>query len=130
MGLDTVSTSTAFQLEEARRRLEDESRRYFILFITRKNLVKSIVLHLTVLRLRRYSQHPSQPPPTATSQPTQMPSLSVQYPSTTSTLRTQDSTIAVYTFCDEDLPYRSKLPGTQPTLKQFKDYLPKKGSFR
>lgn len=44
--------------------------------------------------------------------------------------RFSEYTTAVYTFCDEDLPYRSKIPGTQPTLRLFKDYLPKKGSFR
>lgn len=42
----------------------------------------------------------------------------------------QESTVAVYTFLDEKTPYKLKLPGTQPTLRQFKDYLPKKGSFR
>lgn len=39
-------------------------------------------------------------------------------------------TYGVYTFCDETLRYRTKLPGKQPTLKQFKDHLPKKGNFR
>lgn len=40
-------------------------------------------------------------------------------------------TIVVYSFCDEELPYRIKIPGANPpTLKQFKDFLPKKGSFR
>uniref|UniRef100_A0A2M4AJ58 Putative regulator of g protein n=1 Tax=Anopheles triannulatus TaxID=58253 RepID=A0A2M4AJ58_9DIPT len=40
-------------------------------------------------------------------------------------------TIVVYSFCDEEVPYRIKIPGTQPpTLRQFKDYLPKKGNYR
>lgn len=42
----------------------------------------------------------------------------------------EEYTFAVYTFCDESMRYRTKIPGTQPTLKQFKEYLPKKGSFR
>ncbi|XP_037039635.1 axin isoform X2 [Bradysia coprophila] len=60
-------------------------------------------------RSRRHSQHPPQP--------RQMAALS-------------ESTIAVYTYLDEELPYRSKLPGLQPTLRLFKEYLPKKGNFR
>lgn len=43
---------------------------------------------------------------------------------------TDEYTYAMYTFCDETIKYRTKIPGTQPTLKQFKDYLPKKGNFR
>lgn len=42
----------------------------------------------------------------------------------------QETTTVVFSFCDEEYPYRTKIPGTQPTLKQFKDYLPKKGHFR
>lgn len=41
-----------------------------------------------------------------------------------------DLTTVVFSFCDEQFPYRTKIPGTQITLKQFKDYLPKKGSYR
>lgn len=40
------------------------------------------------------------------------------------------TTTVVFLFCDEEYPYRTKIPGCQPTLKQFKDYLPKKGNFR
>uniref|UniRef100_A0A8D8R1P9 Axin-2 n=1 Tax=Cacopsylla melanoneura TaxID=428564 RepID=A0A8D8R1P9_9HEMI len=39
-------------------------------------------------------------------------------------------TTVVFTFCDEQYPYRTKIPTSSVTLKQFKDYLPKKGSFR
>lgn len=42
-----------------------------------------------------------------------------------------DFTTVVYSFCDEEVPYRIKIPGSNPpTLKQFKDYLPKKGNYR
>lgn len=45
-------------------------------------------------------------------------------------LSSEECTTVVFSFCDEQFPYRTKIPGKQPTLKQFKDYLPKKGSFR
>lgn len=36
----------------------------------------------------------------------------------------------VYQFCDEEVPYRTRLPSKEPTLKMFKDALHKKGNFR
>lgn len=41
-----------------------------------------------------------------------------------------DFTTVVFSFCDEQFPYRTKIPGHYVTLKQFKEYLPKKGSYR
>ncbi|XP_020287994.1 axin isoform X2 [Pseudomyrmex gracilis] len=41
-----------------------------------------------------------------------------------------DFTTVVFNFCDEQFPYRTKIPGRNVTLKQFKEYLPKKGSYR
>lgn len=39
-------------------------------------------------------------------------------------------TTVVFSFCDEQFPYRTKIPGQQVTLRQFKEYLPKKGLYR
>lgn len=39
-------------------------------------------------------------------------------------------TVVVFSFCEEPVPYRIKIPGTQPTLRQFKDFLPRRGHFR
>ncbi|RZF40722.1 hypothetical protein LSTR_LSTR008671 [Laodelphax striatellus] len=39
-------------------------------------------------------------------------------------------TIVVFSFCDEQFPYRTKIPGHHVTLRQFKEYLPKKGLYR
>lgn len=39
-------------------------------------------------------------------------------------------TTVVFSFCDEQFPYRTKIPGRAITLRQFKEYLPKKGSYR
>ncbi|XP_058061545.1 axin isoform X1 [Anopheles bellator] len=59
---------------------------------------------------------PTMPPPPIPAKPHQAPN---------------EFTIVVYSFCDEEVPYRIKIPGTQPpTLRQFKDYLPKKGNYR
>ena len=41
-----------------------------------------------------------------------------------------DFTTVVFSFCDEQFPYRTKIPGRPVTLRQFKEYLPKKGSYR
>lgn len=110
MGIDSAATSTAFRLEEARRCLEDESRR---LLFTHTFLLYTEI-DFVHFRSRRHSQHP--------------PQSHQLLPTVSSTLF--ESTVAVYTYLDEDLPYRSKLPGSQPTLRQFKEYLPKKGNFR
>lgn len=45
-------------------------------------------------------------------------------------LPSEDYTVAVYTFGDEKIPYRTKIQGKRLTLKHYKDYSPKKGNFR
>lgn len=42
----------------------------------------------------------------------------------------KDFTTVVFNFCDESLPYRTKIPGRNVTLKQFKEVLHRKGSYR
>lgn len=99
-----TGSSTAFQLEEAKRRLEDETR-----------------------RSRRYSQHPP-PLPMQSMSSSSSGSSSIQPPQLSA--KPLEATTVVFSFCDEEFPYRTKIPGNLPTLKQFKDYLPKKGNFR
>ncbi|KAG7187893.1 hypothetical protein KM043_013862 [Ampulex compressa] len=99
---------TATQLEEARRRLIEEDR-------TRANK-------------QRHSSISKQ-----TYEPIPQSQSYVQ--SNQSTLRKTrqdagDFTTVVFSFCDEQFPYRTKIPGHNVTLKQFKEYLPKKGSYR
>ncbi|XP_065370737.1 axin isoform X1 [Calliphora vicina] len=108
-------TSTASKLEETKRRLEDETR-----------------------RSRRYTQQHMLPPmqqqqqPSASFSNSSSGSSSLHHQSLPPPLpaKPQETTTVVFSFCDEEYPYRTKIPGTQPTLKQFKDYLPKKGHFR
>lgn len=40
------------------------------------------------------------------------------------------STVVMFTFLDEPVPYRTKIPAAPVTLKQFKEFLPKKGNYR
>ena len=42
----------------------------------------------------------------------------------------KDFTTVVFSFCEEQVPYRTKILGHNVTLKQFKEVLPKKGSYR
>lgn len=50
--------------------------------------------------------------------------------SSTPSAPSEDFTIVVFSFCEEQFPYRTRIPGKHVTLKQFKDYLPKKGNYR
>ncbi|XP_030757670.1 axin isoform X2 [Sitophilus oryzae] len=101
--------NTVAQLEEARRRLEDDVRK------------KS-----------RSSSNRHYPDLTQSSQSTLRKSQRAQRPSLPITQATtaEELTTVVFSFCDEQFPYRTKIPGSQITLKQFKDYLPKKGNYR
>ncbi|XP_050302242.1 axin-1 isoform X2 [Anthonomus grandis grandis] len=102
--------NTLTQLEEARRRLEDNVR-------TRSKQRSSSNRHFaeptqsSQSTLRKSQQHNARP------------SLPVAPPA-------DEFTIVVFSFCEEQFPYRTKIPGAQITLKQFKDYLPKKGNYR
>nr|XP_036675332.1 axin isoform X2 [Drosophila suzukii] len=118
---DTVTkykdASTASKLEEAKRRLEDEPR-----------------------RSRRYAQPPMQHQPLASfSSSSSGGSISLPHQHQLQLQSTAappplpakpPETIVVFSFCEEPVPYRIKIPGTQPTLRQFKDYLPRRGHFR
>ncbi|KPU72806.1 uncharacterized protein Dana_GF22991, isoform B [Drosophila ananassae] len=110
------SSSTASKLEEAKRRLEDEPR-----------------------RSRRYAQTPMQQPLASFSSSSSGGSISLphQHQQQLQSMAAPPplpakppETIVVFSFCDEPVPYRIKIPGTQPTLRQFKDYLPRRGHFR
>ncbi|XP_048507486.1 axin isoform X2 [Athalia rosae] len=100
---------TATQLEEARRRLMEEDR----------------------ARGGSRQRYPNSGK--LSCEPTNLNPSCIQ--SNQSTLRKSrqdpaDFTTVVFSFCDEQVPYRTKIPGHNITLKQFKDYLPKKGSYR
>lgn len=93
---------TATQLEEARRRLMDESHRQR----PRYSVGSKGEPHSNPSTLRRTSRPAS------------------------GRADTQDSTTVVFTFCEEQFPYRTKIPNSSVTLRQFKEYLPKKGNYR
>ncbi|XP_018898542.1 axin isoform X1 [Bemisia tabaci] len=54
----------------------------------------------------------------------------MQYSASSSATGDDNCTIVVYSFCNDEVPYRTKIPSNPVTLKQFKDFLPKKGAFR
>lgn len=103
------------QLEEAKRRLEYEQSRNRQRYPTSSSGTK---------QQQEYDLMP------------QMPQMQPCPQSNQSTLRRakQDApsefTILVLSFCDEKVPYRIKISGSNVTLKQFKDVLPKKGNYR
>ncbi|XP_054283765.1 axin-like isoform X2 [Macrosteles quadrilineatus] len=100
------SPHTATQLEEARRRLmEDESRKARV---SRLGVCGSQSGGSTLRRASAGGRNVPPPPTTGTA----------------------TYTTVVFSFCDEQVPYRTKIPARQVTLRQFKEYLPKKGSYR
>lgn len=106
----------ATQLDEAKRRLEEEERARAGSRQRHASIAKQIHIEAGMQ-----------------SQPTNLTKFAAQ--SNQSTLRKSrqdvgDFTTAVFTFCDEPLAYRTKIPGRNVTLKQFKEYLPKKGNYR
>ncbi|XP_018561819.1 axin-1 [Anoplophora glabripennis] len=102
------SPNISIQLEEARRRLEDDVR----------------------TRGKQRSSGRFYPEVTQSSQSTLRKSMRGSRPSAPAQMATDDVTTVVFSFCEEQFPYRTKIPGTQITLRQFKEYLPKKGNYR
>ncbi|XP_066139618.1 axin isoform X2 [Euwallacea fornicatus] len=98
-------------LEEARRRLEDDFRTRTKARSSSNRHYPDVIAQSSQSTLRK-------------SQRTARPSLPA------ATQQTDEVTTVVFTFCDEEFPYRTKIPGTQNTLKQFKEVLPKRGNYR
>ncbi|KAL3273078.1 hypothetical protein HHI36_014533 [Cryptolaemus montrouzieri] len=103
--------STIIQLEEARRRLMDDEFR---------------------TRSRVRSSNKYYPDLTQSGQSTLRKSTRGVRPSLpgTGAATPEEYTTVVFSFSDEQFPYRIKIPGTQVTFRQFKEYLPKKGNYR
>ncbi|XP_064553212.1 axin isoform X2 [Drosophila montana] len=113
-------SSTASKLEEAKRRLEDEPRR------TRRYAQPQLQSHMVAMQQQQQplSTFSSSSSGSSTMHHHQAvacpPPLPIKPP----------ETVVVFSFCEEPVPYRIKIPGTQPTLRQFKDFLPRRGHFR
>jgi axin 1 len=98
--------NTDIQLEEIRRRLtEDDIRTRSRQRSSNKYYPEISQSGQSTLRKTTKGQRPTLPP-------------------------SEDVTVVVFSFCDEQFPYRTKIPGSQITLRQFKEYLPKKGNYR
>ncbi|XP_017857907.1 PREDICTED: axin isoform X2 [Drosophila arizonae] len=115
-------SSSSSKLEEGKRRLEDEPRR------SRRYAQPQLQSHMVAMQQQQplssfsssssgsSTMHHHQPATIATCPPP----LPIKPP----------ETVVVFSFCEEPVPYRIKIPGTQPTLRQFKDFLPRRGHFR
>ncbi|XP_060646749.1 axin-like [Drosophila nasuta] len=88
------AASTSLKLEDAKRKLEDETR------TARRSVQQQPTLHQPAV--------------------VNPPSLPIK----------PSGTVVVFQFCEEPVPYRIKIPCAQPTLRQFKEYLPRRGHFR
>lgn len=114
--------NTASQLEEARRKLEDDTQR--------KLFRQRVTSGVTSSKAQTQSQMPDL---SLSNQSTLRKSVKRSEPSPP--LQQQQRPIdefmtVTYSFWDEDVPYRTKVAGKEVTLKQFKDLLPRKGNYR
>lgn len=116
--ITSENANTAYNLVEARRRLEDETKRFDFFCLIFFFFCKFIFF--SVFRSKRYPQPYTQQ---LQQQPYSAPPLMPQQ-------HPQEFSTCIITFCDEVLPYRIKIPSNRPTLKQFKELLPKKGNYR
>lgn len=120
-----ASTSSAI-LDDTKRKVEEENKKYRTKSDLENNPCFKFFSHSYRLVNKRFL-----PPPPPPAQNTVLPPAIPAKPQQSLIQDSSSFTIAVYSFCDEDVPYRIKLPGnTPPTLKQFKDNLPKKGNYR
>ncbi|XP_065342077.1 axin-1 isoform X3 [Cloeon dipterum] len=123
--IDNPHTPT--QLEEARRRLEDNLKAE-----EARLKAKSIVRQRFGIALPGKSLPLS--PSTEQSSGSGHSTLKKNPPpsSLVSTLSRAPSeyTTVVFTFCDEAVPYRTKITNKHLTLREFKELLPKKGTYR
>lgn len=103
--------NTINQLEEARRRLLDDDFR---------------------TRSRVRSSNKYYPDMTQSGQSTLRKSTRGVRPVVpgTGAVTLDEYTTVVFSYADEQFPYRIKIPGSQITFRQFKEYLPKKGNYR
>lgn len=77
-------------------------------------------------------RHHQQPPlPQKNVIPPPLPAKNLSQPAPNAASGATSDTFVVYSYCDEDLPYRIRVPGRNiMTLKQFKENMPKKGNYR
>ncbi|KAK9508770.1 hypothetical protein O3M35_006249 [Rhynocoris fuscipes] len=128
---------TPTQLDEARRRLEDQHRMVKqhsrctsgttqASYLGSGNKTEPASLGSTTLPGYRKTI-----PPTSQVQQSISNPILPSGPSSISSSQTSSvHTTVVFSFCDEQFPYRTKIPGHPVTLRQFKEFLPKKGNYR
>ncbi|XP_046656056.1 axin-like isoform X2 [Daphnia pulicaria] len=93
--------------------------------------------HLTQSEDDMARNRPPTKPKPSVSQPTSTHSTTMKKPASSGALSGEGSsaptecTVVTFTFGDEPVPYRSRIPGRTVTLKQFKEIcVPKKGNYK
>ncbi|GIY16721.1 hypothetical protein CDAR_426921 [Caerostris darwini] len=118
---------TTTNLLEARRRLEDESR-------TKTGKLKysssNRVSHETAKLRNSFRASNSFDDGISHRKQSKKSLTSTSVDSSTLSMGNNDMTIIGYSYGRESVPYKSRLPGKNITLKQFKSLLNKKGNFR
>ncbi|CAH0564301.1 unnamed protein product [Brassicogethes aeneus] len=129
------SPNIAIQLEEARRRLLEEDSRKPKQRVSGRYYPEGTTPSSQSTMRRSLRGTSSSARPTTQQQlqqQLQMPTTTGAAPAAPAAplFAPEDLTTVVFNFCDEQFPYRTKIPGSQVTLRQFKEYLPKKGNYR
>ncbi|XP_035261332.1 axin-1 isoform X2 [Anguilla rostrata] len=110
------------QLEEARRRLEEEKKKSGTLQTKQRYVME-------VIQRGRAAVRPTLFPPLSVVPAVSDIDLSESQHKTVKKLPCENITVAYY-FCGEPIPYRTSVKGRIVTLGQFKELLTKKGSYR
>lgn len=120
---DTIPSAShnkmAQQLEDVRRFVGE----IFKIFVTIFDDFK--------IRSKRYQQQPPLPQKNVVPPPLPAKNLSLPAPPAAASSTNEQTTTVVYSYCDENVPYLIKISSQHPpTLRQFKDLMPKKGNYR
>ncbi|XP_026216765.1 axin-1 isoform X1 [Anabas testudineus] len=114
--------SPLIQLEEVRRRLEEEKMKSGILQPKQRYVMEVIQRGRTTVR-------PALFPPLSVVPAVSDSELSEPEHKVTKKQPCENTTVAYY-FCEEQIPYRTSVKGRVVTLGQFKELLTKKGNYR
>ncbi|XP_044289476.1 axin-1 isoform X2 [Varanus komodoensis] len=116
------------QLEEARRRLEEEEKR------TAKPPAKQRYVQEVIQRGRSSARPACMPPlsvvPAVSDLDLSESEMKLQKRPSGSSAQPCENIVVAYYFCGEPIPYRTLVKGRVVTLGQFKELLTKKGSYR
>lgn len=121
---------TATQLLEAKRRLEDETRFKSSKIKTSSSKDKQVHMDSSRGKISAKNFETMDESTAHSTRKSSKKTLSTAYIPGSHPTPSGDVTVIGYCFSGESVPYRTKLPGKNVTLKQFKGLLSKKGNYR